>query len=148
MSDSRQAQGHRCCKIPHCTHQHVNPQHSGLQFLGKHSPVFSPRPERGSRLRAGALRKFPPGLLASRLAGGRFLDVRGKGGYRGQSCPKPSSGHTRCISSSWRSILTITIDTGGCTTVGWRLQVWSCRLWLWLRRLSEKWRGLRSHSCC
>lgn len=52
---------------------------------------------------------------------------RGKGGYRGQSCPKPSSAHTRCISSSWRSILTITIDIGGCTAVGWRLQVWSCR---------------------
>src|ERR1700688_1516377 len=44
--------------------------------------------------------------------------------------------------------MTISIDIGGCTTVGWRLQVWSCRLWRWLRRLSEKWTGLRSHSCC
>jgi hypothetical protein len=56
-----------------------------------------------------------PYLLYPSLLLGRF---RGKGGYRGQSCPRPWSDHTRCISSSWHSILTITIDIGGCTTAG------------------------------
>src|ERR1700689_2312830 len=64
-------------------------------------------------------------LYTQNLAGAILSGIGycGKNGYRGQSCPKRSSAHTRCISSSLRSILTITIDTASSDEAGFFLAI-------------------------